>query len=622
MVKKCLHRNKEFIFLGFLHLLLGGFLVTLTEKQQGFLDYNGHAVVIGGPGSGKTTVSSLKAIRFASVYLAIEQKVLFLSFARATVERISNAVTQEIDNNHQLAKKIEISTYHSFFWRIVKANGYLLGLPRRLSILSPPAEAVALSFLRKSKKTNINEKAIEIEKMRLASVDGLVCFDMLSKYAYDLLGNSIKLRQLISYTYPLIILDEFQDTNEQQWRVIKELGKNSVLNSLADPEQRIYDFIGASPERLNHFKEAFSPMEFNFGQENYRSSYMEIVDFGNDILNGKFKKSSYRGVKILKYPSNKNQAFSKLKYQIIESKNRLRSKGVAGWSIAILVPTKKLVYSISRILNTEQRNIKKISHKAVIETEGISLAMEIMAFLLQPKAETNDLDKFVNIICNFFKGRGGDAPTNSDISKAENIMKAYREYISCLENKNNPRKNSIILPLINTYNNCRNIIFIGNIEEDWSVLLLSLKNSCCKISQKIAEELEHIMLLNYGVELKRSLSNEWRNKGCYNYALEIMRNFFIKESILAPLQAQAGIIVMNMHKAKGRQFDEVIIFEGWPLKSGGKVIANPDRIVNSNSIQRATEETKQNFRVSITRARLCTTIMTPENDPCVLLPRS
>ena len=50
--------------------------------------------------------------------------------------------------------------------------------------------------------------------------------------------------------YPVIILDEFQDTNAEQWCDVQALGQFSTLLALADPEQRIYDFIGAEPEEL------------------------------------------------------------------------------------------------------------------------------------------------------------------------------------------------------------------------------------------------------------------------------------------------------------------------------------------------------------------------------------
>lgn len=76
---------------------------------------------------------------------------------------------------------------------------------------------------------------------------------------------------------------------------------------------------------------------------------------------------------------------------------------------------------------------------------------------------------------------------------------------------------------------------------------------------------------------------------------------------------------MNMHKAKGNAYDEVIIFEGWPIVVGNTVVANLDRIVQSNLTENINDQTQQNFRVSITRARQRTTILTPSNDPCGLL---
>ena len=102
----------------------------LTEKQREILTIHGHMLVTGGPGSGKTTIAILKAADVAERELATGQKVLFLSFARATVSRVLQAIQYEQEIPALLQQQIEVDTYHSFFWRILKSHGYLIGLPR------------------------------------------------------------------------------------------------------------------------------------------------------------------------------------------------------------------------------------------------------------------------------------------------------------------------------------------------------------------------------------------------------------------------------------------------------------------------------------------------------------
>src|SRR5262249_44358172 len=67
----------------------------LSDKQQQIMAAAGHLLVTGGPGSGKTTVSILKAADIAVHCLRPAQKILFLSFARATVSRVIQAIEHE-----------------------------------------------------------------------------------------------------------------------------------------------------------------------------------------------------------------------------------------------------------------------------------------------------------------------------------------------------------------------------------------------------------------------------------------------------------------------------------------------------------------------------------------------
>ena len=67
----------------------------LTQKQLEIMAAKGHLLVTGGPGSGKTTVAILKAAQIADRTLRPGQRILFLSFARATVSRIVDAIEHE-----------------------------------------------------------------------------------------------------------------------------------------------------------------------------------------------------------------------------------------------------------------------------------------------------------------------------------------------------------------------------------------------------------------------------------------------------------------------------------------------------------------------------------------------
>jgi DNA helicase-2/ATP-dependent DNA helicase PcrA len=210
-------------------------VVELTETQKEVLLAVGHQLVTGGPGSGKTTISILKAAKIAREALKPSQRILFLSFARATVARVLEAIDEQSAIIREERQRIEVDTYHSIFWRILKTHGYLIGFPRRMTILTPPNEAIALSAVRSgyksASKLSDEEKAEkrageEAERNRLATGEGRVCFELFADRVAILLHGSNKVRSLISTMYPYIILDEFQDTSPDQWRVVQALGVN------------------------------------------------------------------------------------------------------------------------------------------------------------------------------------------------------------------------------------------------------------------------------------------------------------------------------------------------------------------------------------------------------------
>jgi DNA helicase II / ATP-dependent DNA helicase PcrA len=598
-----------------------------TKAQLEVMEADSHLLVSGGPGSGKTTVSILKAAQIAEEGLRPGQKILFLSFARATVSRVVEAINYEQNIPPVQKRLIDVETYHSFFWRILKAHGYLIGLPRRLAILTPPGEAIALSEVRSgfptrnlSDEQNAAKKAAEkSERIRLATAEGRVCFDLFAPYVGEILHGSERIRRLVAAMYPVIILDEFQDTNAEQWRVVQSLGTCCRLIALADPEQRIYDWIGADPARLDHFREAFTPTEVDLGTDNHRSAGTEIAIFGNDLLTGKFSQDVYEGIALDFFEPFSDPAMTKLVMTAYAARQRLTKVGVKDWSLAILVPTKKMTRLVSDAFRQPPAGMKGVPHSVVIEMESAILGAEIISFLMQPSVDTRHFAQFIDLMCNYFLGKGGDEPTQSALKEAANIRKAYEEWMACQVAGKAFRKNSIFVNLLVVYEQTRALMLTGDPDKDWRAMRHVLENGACKRLNEVAEEVRNIRLLDRGTQLRKALSQNWRDTGRYADALEIVRQAFVQEHFSTNLKPESGVVVMNMHKAKGKQFDEVIIFEGWPRFANRKIVANFDRIVRGNMRDKIDEQSRQNFRVSITRAKRRTTILTPESDPCVLL---
>lgn len=587
----------------------------------------GNLLVVGGPGSGKTTISILKAAQIADQELSFSQKVIFLSFARATVSRVWEALEENEGISKDIKKKIVVDTYHSFFWSIIRTHGYLLGLPRSLTILTPAAEAIALSSIRNNyeSENKLTEAQLEekrskekLEQNRLAFSEGKISFDLFASLSSAILHSSKKIRTLVSNAYPSIILDEFQDTSADQWSVVKALGQDSTVIALADPEQRIFDFIGADPERLNHFRSTFASTQYDLTNANYRSAGTEIALFGNDILSGRFRQK-YQGIQIDTFESIKDVAYAKLKGHTLQARKRLIDSGKKDWSLAVLVPTKKMMRLVSDSFRSDQASMPAIRHQAAVDMEGVILASEIIAFLMQPNSSPLNEKTLIELLCNFFQGRGGDKPTKTDINTSASIQKAYDKVQKCREDGKSIPANSIMNKTLALYSVIKETLFSGDAGEDWLAIRTILEDGDCKKLNAVAEEAKNIRLLNRGTQLREALSLNWRETGTYSNALEIVRQSFLKEYFSTAIKPETGVIVMNMHKAKGKQFDEVIIFEGWPKIVRRKIVSNPDRILRANSKDQDLVHARQNFRVSVTRAKKRTTILTPVNDPCALL---
>lgn len=340
------------------------------------------------------------------------------------------------------------------------------------------------------------------------------------------------------------------------------------------------------------------------------------------MLAGKFSVDKYQGIGLVKFPENSNQAMTALKAQTLQAIQRLKNTKVEEWSLAVLVPTKPFMRQVSDALRETHGTMPPVGHRAAIDMEGAILAAELIAFALQPRRGENGFQDFVHLLGNFFRGRGGDDPSATDINAALAIEKGLQKAIECAQKGKAWPTNSIINAIRVGYDRCAGVARTGNPESDWVEVRKAFAECGCKRLAEVAEEARNVRLLDRGTHLREQLSLDWRTHGAYRDALDIVRQAFIQEHFSTSVRKESGGVVMNMHKAKGKQFDEVLIFEGWPIRKRGEILHYPHRIVRGNADGEHMTNAKYNFRVSVTRARSRTTILTPEHDPRILFVRA
>jgi DNA helicase II / ATP-dependent DNA helicase PcrA len=238
--------------------------------------------------------------------------------------------------------------------------------------------------------------------------------------------------------------------------------------------------------------------------------------------------------------------------------------------------------------------------------------------LLQQGGDPGTFDEFLELLCSYFHGRGGAAPTKGDMDEAARFRAALAKWNECL-GAGRPTPGNSVLKLTAAVYESAAMALTGDPDKDWIAVRAALEAGGCARLKDVAKEVRNVRLLERGTQLRQSLAQDWRDFGRYRNALAITRQSFVQEHFAAAHKPESGVVVMNMHKAKGKQFDEVIIFEGWPKRVKREIVANPDRIVGGNVRHGLMTQARQNFRVSVTRAKARTIILTPRDDICVLL---
>ncbi len=295
----------------------------LNESQRKAVEYiDGPSLVIAGAGSGKTRVLTYK-IAYLLQQGVKPWSIMALTFtnkaAREMKERIGKLVGQE------LAQHLYMGTFHSIFSRILRAEAQHIGFTNNFTIYD---ESDSRSLIKTIvKEMGLDEKVykpasvhsrISMAKNNLMSAENYArdkelyqadqrakmprvgdifityvqrCqqanamdFDDLLTLTFKLFQEHEDIRKKYADRFDFLLVDEYQDTNHAQMRIVMQLCKEKErVCAVGDDSQSIYSFRGANIDNILSFQSRFKEARLFKLEQNYRST-QSIVGAANSLI--------------------------------------------------------------------------------------------------------------------------------------------------------------------------------------------------------------------------------------------------------------------------------------------------------------------------------------------------
>ncbi len=293
----------------------------LNEKQYEAVSTSSlYTRVIAGAGSGKTRVLTYRISYLITECNVDPMNILAIAFTNKVAAEMKERATQLIKDNMGGCPNLNISTFHAWCARFLRIEHSFFDYPANFTIYdeddqmrliknvavdlgykkSDPMVKTATQYIRKRKgrgqyPSNINphnffshEEKIcldfyakyEEEKAKGYGLD----FDDLLNVAIDVLKENEEVRSHWANKYDHILIDEFQDTNDVQFELLKLLMKpDTSVYVVGDPDQTIYSWRGANPKIILDYDQIFKGAETIILNQNYRST-QTILDAANKLI--------------------------------------------------------------------------------------------------------------------------------------------------------------------------------------------------------------------------------------------------------------------------------------------------------------------------------------------------
>lgn len=277
----------------------------LNEQQsRAALAVNGPVIVFAGAGSGKTKTLTYRIAHMIVDCQISPHNILAITFTN----KATNEMRERLNSYPSINQKaITISTFHAFCAMILRREIEFLGYPRDFTIIDEEDQLKIISDILEhigsdKKRSRHFQKMINFNKCFMAKPGDVLEREVFDAYEakmfelamLDFEDLLIKVYQLFSdfpevlfkyqNKYQYILVDEFQDTNLIQYKIIRLLSlENRNIFVVGDDDQSIYSFRGTNYENMNLFKEDFKEYQLFTLTINYRST-QTILNVCNRLI--------------------------------------------------------------------------------------------------------------------------------------------------------------------------------------------------------------------------------------------------------------------------------------------------------------------------------------------------
>ena len=582
-----------------------------SQQVDAIKHFEGPALILAVPGSGKTTVLLNRILNLIKNHNIDSSEIISITFSK------SQGIDMEkrfLAQNPEFRGKITFKTIHAFCYEIVRNYMKLKNIKKTLIEGNNEFNRILIlkrvyyqknykklsdeeindffsiydytknkmydfeGYLRKNHFISNRSLMLKLYNLydEIKIQNNFMDFNDLLILANEYISTDKKLLKALKNRYKFFQIDEGQDTSTLQFEIIRKIvfPENNVF-IVADDDQSIYSFRGASPENLLNFKDIYPNSKIFFMDKNFRST-KNIIKISNKIIQGnkiRYEKSS-------KHTTEENSQI--------------------------------MLFKVKNSTIQARELVKRIFEINPNETIGVLYRNNISSLYVAEMLKNNDIDFFVkenkfdfysNRILNDVKNILLFSEDTTDLEVFKRIYFKLNAYI---------KKDFITKLEYKPYNQCvlESLLDLDELNDFYLNKFTSLRNDFKRLKRmKMEDKIDCILYeLGYGDYLDNF--NDFSNLN-YNLIFDLIKYLSkdlktfdefiekldnLKELLKNASSSKSNISISTIHSSKGLEYDNVFIID---LIDG----EFPQKSILNSFDEKLLEEERRLFYVAMTRAR-------------------